>query len=87
MSEVYHSEVLGLDYAVNEKTGNVHFNDLSLLTGKQVTYTPEEILIIRGTGKEITPTIHRIKSIFGGEIIREKPVKSFKDKYKNVEVF
>ncbi len=87
MLEKYHSEILNADYKENAETGNVHFNQMSLLTGKQITYTPEEIKILSETGGEITPTIHRVKSIFGGVIMRVKKSVEFKDKYNRIEMW
>ena len=87
MSKLYHSEILGLDYAKGLNSDNVYFKDMSLLDGKPIKYTPEEREIIHETGGEITPMLHRVKSVFGGEIVRYTPPATFKDKYKNMEFF
>ena len=86
MSNLYHSEILGLDYAKGLNSENVYFKDNSLLDGKPIKYTPEERQIIYDTGGEITKTIHLVKSIFGGEVVRAPAKKEFKDKY-NMEFF
>ncbi|MDR1903948.1 MAG: hypothetical protein LBQ88_16895 [Treponema sp.] len=47
--------------AVNNKTGMVYCEDGAI-------YKPEEIKIMDKAGKQITPEIHLVKKMFGGEI-------------------
>jgi hypothetical protein len=59
--EYIHSETLKQEVAVNIKTGKVYCED-----GTQ--YSPEEIRIIKTAKQKITPAVHLVKKIFGGEI-------------------
>jgi hypothetical protein len=57
-----HSNTLNKEVAVNIKTGRVYGED-------GVVYSPEELKIMDRAKQEITPEIHLVKKVFGGEII------------------
>jgi hypothetical protein len=53
---------IGLEYAIHE-TGWVYFED-------GVRYSPEEIRILKESGGPASKSVHNIKKIFNGEIVR-----------------
>lgn len=80
--------VLGVPIKLDTETGTVTVQDKKLFGKKgYVTYSSEEVQVIRDTMTEIDPIVHCIKNVFDGEIIKAKEVKNFKDKYKGIEVF
>jgi hypothetical protein len=68
--EYIHSDTLRQEVAVNIKTGEVYCEDRTI-------YSPKEIKIMNDAKQEITPGVHRVKMIFGGEIV------SFKENGRN----
>jgi hypothetical protein len=59
--EYIRSDTLKQEIAVNIKTGKVYCED-------RTVYSPEEIKILKAAKQEITPEIHLVKKVFGGEI-------------------
>jgi hypothetical protein len=51
-----------LKFAIHEKSGWVYFED-------GTKYSPQEIELLRKTGSQLTPELHRVKKVFNGEII------------------
>jgi hypothetical protein len=60
--EYIYSDTLKQEVAVNIKTGKVYCKD-------KTVYSPEEMRMMDGAKQEITPEIHLVKKVFGGEII------------------
>jgi hypothetical protein len=60
--EYIYSNTLKQEAAMNIKTGKVYCEDRTL-------YTLEEIRIMRDAKQGITPEVHLVKKIFGGEIV------------------
>jgi hypothetical protein len=60
--EYIYSNELKQEVAVNIKTGAVHCED-------ETVYSPEELKIMGAAKQEITPEVHLVKRVFGGEII------------------
>jgi hypothetical protein len=54
---------IGLEYAIHEETGWVYFED-------GVRYSPEEIEIIIKSGGPVSKSLHTVKKVFQGEIVR-----------------
>jgi hypothetical protein len=59
--EYISSNTLKQEVAVNIKTGKIHCEDGTI-------YYLEEIKIMTNAKQEITPEVHLVKRIFGGEI-------------------
>ncbi|GHV91195.1 hypothetical protein AGMMS50268_16980 [Spirochaetia bacterium] len=60
--EYMDSAILGQEIAIHLETGRVYCAD-------GIEYKPEEIAILNNSGAEITPGLHRVKSIFKGTIV------------------
>jgi hypothetical protein len=60
--EYIYSDTLKQEIAVNIKTGKVYCED-------KTVYSPEEMKMMDSAKQEITPEIHLVKKVFGGEII------------------
>jgi hypothetical protein len=60
--EYIRSETLKQEIAVNIKTEKVYCEDGTV-------YSSEELKIMSNAKQEITPEVHLIKKVFGGEII------------------
>jgi hypothetical protein len=58
-----HSEALKQEIAISKKTGDVTCAD-------GVKYSNAEVQIVASGGVEVTLAEHRVKKIFGGEIVR-----------------
>jgi hypothetical protein len=54
---------IGLKYAIHKETGWVYFED-------GVKYSPEEIKILIESGNPVSKSLHTVKKVFQGEIIR-----------------
>jgi hypothetical protein len=54
---------IGLEYAIHKETGWVYFED-------GVKYSPEEIRILIESGGPASKSVHIVKKIFDGEIVR-----------------
>lgn len=88
MIKYFEPGVLGVPCKLDTETGIVTVQDKKIFGKKgYVTYSAEEVQIIRDTMTEIDPIVHRIKNVFDGEIVKPREVKNFKDKYKGIEVF
>jgi hypothetical protein len=54
---------IGFEYAIHEKTGWVYFED-------GVRYSPEEIKILIESGGPVSKSLHTVKKVFQGVIVR-----------------
>jgi hypothetical protein len=54
---------IGLEYAIHKETGWVYFED-------GVKYSPEEIKILIESGGPASKSLHTVKKVFQGEIVR-----------------
>jgi hypothetical protein len=63
-----YSEILEQEIALSKKSGWAYSTDKGP-DGKLVSYSPAEIQIIAGGGGTLSPQVHRIKKLFGGEVI------------------
>jgi hypothetical protein len=54
---------IGLEYAVHKESGWVYFED-------GVKYSPEEIRILIESGAPASKSVHIVKKVFDGEIVR-----------------
>jgi hypothetical protein len=54
---------IGLEYAIHKETGWVYFED-------GVKYSPEEINILIESGGPVSKSLHTVKKVFQGEIVR-----------------
>ncbi|GHV79167.1 hypothetical protein AGMMS49944_09580 [Spirochaetia bacterium] len=63
-----YSEILKQEIALSKKSGWAYSQDKGP-DGKFVSYSPKEIQLITGGGGVLSPQIHRIKKLFGGEVI------------------
>jgi hypothetical protein len=54
---------IGLEYAIHEETGWVYFED-------GIKYSPDEIKILIESGGPASKSLHTVKKIFQGEIVR-----------------
>jgi hypothetical protein len=54
---------IGLEYAVHKESGWVYFED-------GVKYNPEEINILIESGNPVSKSLHTVKKVFQGEIVR-----------------
>jgi hypothetical protein len=54
---------IGIEYAIHKETGWVYFED-------GVKYSPEEISIIIESGGRVSKSLHTVKKVFQGEIVR-----------------
>jgi hypothetical protein len=70
--EYIYSDSLKQEIAVNVKTGRIYCED-------RTQYSLRELEIMKGVQLEITPEIHLVKKMFGGEIVnvihKEKQIK------------
>jgi hypothetical protein len=57
-----YSHTLQQEIAVHIKTGRVYCDD-------KTEYSPRELNAMKNAKQEITPEIHLVKKVFGGEII------------------
>lgn len=88
MIKYFEPGVLGLPCKLDTESGTVTVQDKKLFGKKgYVTYSAEEVQIIRDTITEIDPIVHRIKNVFDGEIVKPREVQNFKDKYSKVKVY
>jgi hypothetical protein len=60
--EYIYSNELKQEVAVNIKTGSVYCEDGTV-------YSPEELKIMGAAKQAVTPEVHLVKRVFGGEII------------------
>jgi hypothetical protein len=63
---IHNDNPIGLEYAIHEETGWVYFED-------GVKYSPEEIKILKflfKSGDPISKSLHTVKKVFQGEIVR-----------------
>jgi hypothetical protein len=60
--EYIYSNELKQEVGVNIKTGSVYCED-------ETVYSPEELKIMDAAKQKITPEVHLVKRVFGGEII------------------
>jgi hypothetical protein len=63
-----YSELLNQEIAMSKKTGVVYCEDLGP-DGKNVQYSPKEIEIIAREGGVLSPEVHAVKKVLGGEIV------------------
>jgi hypothetical protein len=54
---------IGLEYAMHKETGWVYFED-------GVKYNPEEFKILIESGGPVSKSLHSVKKVFQGEIVR-----------------
>lgn len=73
----FYSESLKMRY--NMRSDDPHI--IYVQDDKVVKYNPNEINILKNSG--ITQTIHRVKKIFSGEIVRHYKSLSYKKDYKS----
>lgn len=64
----FHSEILNKAGKINTDTGAITIEDRTP-SGKLVTYSAEEVQILKKNGGEIDPVIHNVKKIFEGVLI------------------
>jgi hypothetical protein len=74
----YKSKILNKEYAFHDKTGWVYFED-------RVRYSPDEIKIINEAGGIVNTTLHNVKLVFGGEVIKYESGTGTVDKRKSDE--
>jgi hypothetical protein len=60
--EYIRSDTLKQEIAMNIETGQVYCEDGTV-------YSPEEINIMDAAKQKITPEVHLVKKVFGGEIV------------------
>jgi hypothetical protein len=65
----WYSEILKQEIALSKKSGWAYTSDKGP-DGKFVSYSPNEIQILAEGGGTITPQIHNVKKIIGGEVVR-----------------
>lgn len=66
-----HSKILDLPIKLDSETGEITVKDLKKYGGRgYVKYSKSEIEILSEL-EGMTPEIHRVKSIFDGEIVKE----------------
>jgi len=70
-----YSDTFKQEYAFHKESGWVYFSD-------GVKYSPEELKIICEGGKTLTPAIHNVKLLFGGEVIKNEGRAGTNDKGK-----
>ena len=69
--EYFDSEILGKKGKLERKTGIITIQDKKLFGERgYVSYSAEEVQIIKETTGEIDPLVHRVKNIFDGQIVR-----------------
>jgi hypothetical protein len=61
-----YSNILQQDIAVSEKTGIVYCSD-------KIQYSVQEIEILDESSIKISLPVHRVKRVFGGEIVKVIP--------------
>ena len=61
----YYSEALKLEFAIHKDSGWVYFPD-------GVKYSPEEINVLSNEGGVIELSVHNVKKIFNGEIVKNE---------------
>jgi hypothetical protein len=66
--DYYYSEILKQEVALSKKSGWTYCTDKGP-DGKFVSYSPKELQILGERGGTLTPEVHRIKKLFGGEVI------------------
>jgi len=78
------SDLLKQEIAFSTKTGWVYCQDKTT-DGKLVSYSPEELEILRINKSVITPEIHAVKKIIGGTICDNNSAKSISSVKGNVQ--
>jgi hypothetical protein len=64
-----YTDVLKQEIAMSEKTGLVYCKD-------KVQYSPQEIAIMIAAGIKIDLSIHLVKKVFEGEVVKVEQVKT-----------
>jgi hypothetical protein len=68
------SDLLKQEIAMSIKTGVVYCEDLGP-DGKNVQYSPKEIEILAAEGGVLSPLVHAVKRMAGGEIVEQSGAK------------
>lgn len=67
------SEVLGKKIKLDTETGSVTVQEKKVFGPRgYVTYSADEVQIIKETTGEIDPMVHRIKNVFDGVLVRNE---------------
>jgi hypothetical protein len=70
----FFNEFFNEEFAIHEETGWIYFNTAHGI----VKYSPEELKLFKDNGAAIDIATHKVKTIFGGEIVGIEQTKKTK---------